>query len=287
MLLRNRPELTAELLSELLGVHLPSYDEVRFESAELSDVEPAEYRADLVVVLERDGKSVLAIVVEVQLNIDADKHYRWPAYLSGLRSRLRVPTCLLVIAPDRSVARWCAEPIETGHPSFVLEPLVLGPDGIPLVADVEQAERAPELAVLSTMAHGRGDQALAVALAALGAASGLDDERSRLYADLVLSSIGEAARHALEEMMANGSYEYRSDFARRYVAQGRSEGRAEGEARGRARGRAEAVLAVLRARNIDVGSEAEQRIVACTDLAELDQWARRAATVATTEALFD
>jgi len=299
MLLRNRPALAPELLSGVLGVELPHYDDIRFESAALSDLEPAEYRADLVVVLERDGKPVLTIVVEVQLGRDAEKRDRWLAYLTGLRSRLGVPCLLLVIAPKRSVARWCAKRIEVGHPGFALKPLVVGPDGIPVVADAEQAKRVPEVAVLSAMAHGEGADALPVALAALAAASGLDDERAQLYADVVMASLNEAARRALEETMASEGYQYQSEFARRYVAQGEAKGRAEGrtegeakgrtegEARGRAEGRASAVLTVLRARNIEVGPDAEQRILACTDLAELDEWTRRAVTVQSVDELFD
>ena len=48
-----------------------------------------------------------------------------------------------------------------------------------------------------------------------------------------MSSLGEAARQALKNMDA-GKYEYQSDFARGYFAQGRAEGLAEGEAHGRA-----------------------------------------------------
>ena len=42
---------------------------MRIESADLTEVVPAEYRADLIVLLV-DGKPVLAIVVEVQLSRD-------------------------------------------------------------------------------------------------------------------------------------------------------------------------------------------------------------------------
>ncbi|HLY95053.1 MAG TPA: hypothetical protein VKP14_09420 [Gaiellaceae bacterium] len=73
----------------------------------------------------------------------------------------------------------------------------------------------------------------------------------------------------MEALMASGQYEYQSDFARRYVAQGRAEGRAEGLAR--------AVLTVLAARRIEVPAEARARIAACTDLALLEQWLGRAA----------
>ena len=71
-LLRNRPVLAAELLHDALGVLLPAFAEARVEAADLSDLAPAEYRADLVVLLV-DGKPVLAIVVEVQLHRDKRK----------------------------------------------------------------------------------------------------------------------------------------------------------------------------------------------------------------------
>ena len=50
----------------------------------------------------------------------------------------------------------------------------------------------------------------------------LDAERSTLYCDLVLHSLPEAARRALQAMDAS-KYEYQSEFARRYFAQGRVE----------------------------------------------------------------
>ncbi len=91
--------------------------------------------------------------------------------------------------------------------------------------------------------------------------------------------------------MASEGYQYQSEFARKYVAKGRAEGeakgRAEGEAKGRAEGRASAVLTVLQARNIDVGPDAAERILACTDLTEFDEWARRAVTVQSVDELFE
>ena len=74
--------------------------------------------------------------------------------------------------------------------------------------------------------------------------------------------------------MVSGKYEYQSDFARRYVAQGRAEGREAGEAAGRAH----ALLAVLAARGLEVPEEVRARIVGCPDLARLDSWLARAVT---------
>lgn len=95
--------------------------------------------------------------------------------------------------------------------------------------------REARVASLSAMAHGQdADVGLAVeiARAAEGACSRLDSEHSRIYLDLILSSLGEAARSALKKMDAR-TYVYQSDFARGCIAKGRAEGRAEGEAHGR------------------------------------------------------
>jgi hypothetical protein len=259
------------------------------ESAELTEVVPTEYRADLVVLLW-EGRPVFAIVVEVQLSRDEDKRKTWPLYLSSLRSRVDCPTALLVVAPDAAVARWCARPIELGHPGFVLRPLVVGPDAIPVLTDVREARREPELAVLSAMAHGQGEVGQAIAQAVMGAVVGLEGERVRLYVDLVVSSLNEAARHALEELMRSGTYEYQSEFARRYVAQGREEGREEGRQEGLQeglqKGEKVALLEVLDARGLEVDVEARQKILECTRPAQLKRWLRRAVTVRSVQELF-
>ena len=90
LLFRNRPQLAPELLRDALGVAVPAYTEARIESAELSELQPAEYRADLVILLY-DGRPVLGIVIEVQLGPDDDKRFSWPLYVTGLRARIRCP----------------------------------------------------------------------------------------------------------------------------------------------------------------------------------------------------
>jgi hypothetical protein len=62
--------------------------------------------------------------------------------------------------------------------------------------------------------------------------------------------------------------------------------RAEGEATGLARGKASAILSVLSARSIPVSNEARARIEGCTDVAMLDLWISRAATVSSTDEVF-
>src|SRR5437016_5351376 len=99
LLFRNRPALAPELLRDALHVQLPDYTDVRIDSADLTDIQPAEYRADLVVLLLRDTP-VLGIVLEVQLNNDEDKRYVWQVYVANLRARIRCPVSLLVVAAD-------------------------------------------------------------------------------------------------------------------------------------------------------------------------------------------
>jgi Pyruvate/2-oxoacid:ferredoxin oxidoreductase gamma subunit len=95
------------------------------------------------------------------------------------------------------------------------------------------------------------------------------------YADIVLAALPQAARQYLEALMRSGTYEYQSDFARRYVAEGRAEGRAE------------AVLAVLEERELDVPPEVRERVLACSDPDLLAALGRRAVTVASAEDLLD
>jgi hypothetical protein len=286
LLFRNRPELAPQLLSEVLGLPLPRWTEARVESAELTEVVPAEYRADLVVLL-LEGKPCFAIVVEVQLSRDEDKRKSWPPYLTNLCSRVGCPAALLVVAPKAAVARWCAQPIELGHPGFVLKPLVLGPESIPVILDEAAAREAPELAVLSAMAHGREEVGASIASTVLAAVAGLDDERVRLYVDLVLGSLGKAARGALEALMKSGTYEYQSEFARKYVAQGLKQGRKEGREEGLHEGERVALFEVLAARGLQVEEAARQRIQACLEPTQLKRWLRKAVSVRATEELFE
>jgi hypothetical protein len=272
MLFRNRPELAPELLRDVLHVALPAYSEARLEAAELTDIAPAEYRADLVVLLV-DGRPVLGIIVEVQLQRSDRKRFTWPVYVANLRARLECPACVLVVTATDAMAAWCRQPIALG-PGNLFAPLVVGPASVPVVEDAQEAERDPELAVLSAMAHGRQLRGEAIGRAALRALQHLTEDRQVLYSDLVLAALSDAARTALEALMASGRYEFQSDFARRHQATGRAEGKAT------------ALLAVLEARGLAVSADARARILACTDQAQLDLWVRKAVTVPSVEALF-
>ena len=113
---------------------------------------------------------------------------------------------------------------------------MVGPASVPVIDDVAAAERDPELAVLSCIAHGSEAHAEVLGRAALLATLRLSDERQVRYSDLVFAALSEAARAALEDLMAGGTYEFQSDFAKKHQAKGRAEGEAKGEAKGARRG---------------------------------------------------
>lgn len=277
---RNRPSLAPELLRQALHAELPPFEHVRIADPNVTDLSPAEFRADLVLLLEgaQGGSPLSALVVEVQLQPDPGKRWSWPVYIAGLRARLRCDVGLVVVTDSGSVASWASKPIPTGHPGFTLTPMVLGPASVPEVRDEDTAEQSPELAVLSAVLHGAGPSAVDIGQAAILAVRHLDRDRAALYIDLVLASANAAARRILEAVMVSKNYEFQSDFAKRYVAEGR--------AKGRAQGLAEAVLQVLAARSIPVPPEVRDRIAQCTDDTTLVAWLDRAVTVTSVSELF-
>lgn len=271
-LIRERPEFAAELLREVLHVEVPAFTEARVAEAALSELVPTEYRADLVVLLV-DDKPVFGIVHEAQLKAHERKRYSWPMYAVGLRARFECPVVVVVITVDDATARWAAEPIALGGQS-VFVPYVIGPQGVPIVTDIEFAKREPELAVLSVMAHGQGEESVAVAIARAATAgiAGIDDDRWVLYSSLIESSLGDAARKAFE--MLPEAQQFFSDSQRKSFD------------RGQLQGQAKTIVAVLEARELAISDEQRQRILECSDVSELDRWVRKAVTVKTTDELF-
>jgi len=278
-LFRENPALAPELLQQSLHVTLPAFSEIRLDEADFTQLVPTQYRADLVILLV-DGKPVYGIILEIQLAKNEEKRFSWNLYQAALRAKLRCPTCVLVVAPDSAVATWAAQPIDTGQPGSAFVPLVLGPQGIPLLTEAGRAQTTPEMAVLSSLAHGNEVGGWKVVMATLAALDGISDEKARFYYDLVMSRLNAVSRQALEEMMQSGAYQYQSEFARKYVAEGRAEGEAKGKAEGKAEGEAQAVLMILATRGLAISEPQREQILACQDLATLEQWLKKAITAA-------
>jgi len=106
----------------------------------------------------------------------------------------------------------------------------------------------------------------------------LDTDAALLYPDFILAMLGEVARAALEHIMNKATYEYQSDFARKYISIGKAEGKAEGEAR--------LLLKQLRFKGFAVSPELAARVESCRDLDLLDRWAERVLTATTLDDIF-
>lgn len=279
---RLRPELAAEVVSDVLGVALPHHESARVVAGEATVPSPAELHVDAVVLLSDDERPVGVVVVEIQLQPRDDKRWAWPLYLAALRRRWRCPALLLVVCVDDATARWAAAPIDVGNPGFRLRPLVLGPSAVPVIGDRDAAVAHPELTVLSVLAHADDDAAPPpdVIMAALGATV---HELQAEYAFLVLAAVPERTREQLEELMASTEPSLYRRAMPRVWAEGEARGRAEGEARGRAEAYAAVLLRILDRRGVAVPDDVRARIVASTDLEQLETWTDRALGAATIE----
>jgi hypothetical protein len=254
-LFRERPQLALELLRACAEIELEGVT-AQLGSIDLSQVVPSEYRSDAVTVLrDREGKAVATVIVEVQLRADEDKRRTWPLYVAAARASYRCPATLLVFAPSPAIARWASQPIELGHPGFTLHPIVIDNARVPRIRDAAVARAAPELAVLSVMAHPE----LETAEAAEAGLAGLPEDKQKLYWDVILSCLPALVRRALEARMIKG-YEYQSDFARKYYSQGLKQGRDEGREEGREEGLRHAIMALVCARLPGLREELERRL---------------------------
>jgi hypothetical protein len=238
-LLRQNPMLAVALLRGIPGLSIPRQVRATLVATDLSAVVPAQFLADLVIVVagEPGGEPLLAVIVESQLTADHDKRYSWPAYVTNVRKANKCDAVLLVICPDAATAKWCREKIRTGHPGFDLEPVVVEPSSIPDLDDLETGSAGVELTVLAAV-MGKLDLAEeTVQHRILDTLHGVALETRRSYMTLILNVAGEAARNALEAMMTTASYG--NDFFEGFVEQGRAQGRALGLAEGLAEGHAE------------------------------------------------
>ncbi|WP_143591655.1 hypothetical protein [Thermoactinospora rubra] len=272
-------------LDHLLGVTLPKIHAITRIDSDMTEHKALVRQADSVFLLETD-KRPHAVIVESQLKEDHKKPAAWAYYASYMQANYGTDPVLLVICRDLATAKWARQVHRLGlsdAPCLLLHPLVLGPDNVPVLDTLDAACANPSLAVLSSLVHSLGPQAsdilgvLAPALATIDVETALD-----------LSHVTEAglegtpALQIWRALMSAMTFPYQTELER----QGEAKGLAKGRVEGRAEGEAIAVLRVLRRRGIPVPEDARQRIAACTDTAQLEQWLDRALEVDTIDELF-
>jgi hypothetical protein len=285
-LLRRNPQLAAALLASA-GVQVPAGAAAVLADSNLSVPEPTELRADVVTVHQGGGQKVV-IVTEIQKDPpDGTKRRAWIAYLALAQVEHRCDAALVVIALSGRTARASATPIPTGHPGFVLAPIVIGPDTTPALSRSGTGQVNAELAVLAVLTGALDLRDAETRLVVMAAIAPVDAGRREIYTRLIRATAPPGVRRALEELMATTFPDpFIDGLLDQGRAQGRAEGRAEGETRGRAEGEAAMLLRVLAARGFTVPDDIRQRIQSCTDLARLEAWGDQAVTANSLDEIF-
>jgi hypothetical protein len=281
-LLRRNPQLAAALLASA-GVPIPTGASAALADSNLSVPEPTELRADVVTVHKGTGGK-LVIVTEVEVDPpDTGKRRAWVAYVALAQVEHQCDAALVVIALRPGTARASGRPIRTGHPRFVLEPIVIGPETTPAAAAPGAGQASAELAVLAVLtgALDLGDPATRRFV--LEAIAAVDAGRREIYTRFIRVTASSAVRRALEELMATV---FKDEFVDGLLDRGRAEGRVEGEARGRAEGQAAMLLRVLAARGFAVPDEVRRRVQSCTDITQLEAWGDRAVSATSLDEIF-
>ena len=271
------PDLVTWLLANLFDVKVPDYHHARAQPTDVRVLVPRTYHADgMLLHCDAVDQPVLAAVLEVQRGWDPTKRWTWKLYVAQLEAELTVNAALVVFCPDPAIARRYRGLFEFEGLSLPLRPFIVTPHDVPLLIDVELARANPALAVFSAICHGGDAEVDAVFPALAQALEVLGPKKAILYYDIVLAGLPVAPRARWEAYMSTVvGAEYRSELLREVDAQG--------EARGEARGEGRAVLTVLDTRGVPVPETIRQQILACTDLAQLDTWLRRAVTATTAD----
>lgn len=291
--LREQPSLLGALVAKLTGSSLPrglkpADSAVRF-------VKTAEFRSDLLLLRRRKHW----VILELQGQRDPAKRRRWLLAASVLLDQTRVLGDVIVITARRDVADWA---LKVAHlrsrlgTELRLTPVVLhlGEDHAEALLD----EQRPELSLFAawSMHHRYGPKARAIVERALELTSRLPAPLRHAQMRAIVSILSERMLALLREASMNPDKIPETPAARKtrlfLEAQGRKRGRIEGEAKGRSKGRAEgraegrvegmqdAILALLKAREVSVSSQQQATLRACTDGAMLDRWLIRAASAA-------
>ncbi|QBS40654.1 hypothetical protein [Nocardia sp. CS682] len=275
-LLRHNPELAAALLADT-GIQLPAGATATISDSNLSTCNPPEFRADAVTLLRGIDGDKLAVITESQsAPPKRGKRRAWPAYVAVAQSQHDCDAVLVVIAANPATAHACSRTIHTGHPGFSLAPIVIGPHNTPDPTNPAFAGVAPELTVLAALTHALDLTEDANRRLVLDKLATLDRETRTTYTRFVRHAASDAARKALEELMASPTY--RDDWVDGLLDQGRAEGEARGEAK--------MLLRVLAARGWAVPDDLRTRIESCLDTVQLEEWGDKAIAADSLNAIF-
>jgi hypothetical protein len=262
-----------------MGEPLPQRLAARLAPSNFNDRPSIDFDCDTVVVAGPHHDPVRGIIVEAQQAKLEDKRRKMAKYAAELWVLLGCPVDVVVICPDEATADYYAVPVLTTLPGYVFTARPLYPSRIPVITDPEDMAADPARATLVVGYHGAEPgvaSAFAEGMALLG-------EAGYAYTDIGYSLSPLQVQRLLEEIMSTGTIPLNTPWAKKAYAEGSEKGLADGVAKGVAK----AVLTILETRGLDVTAADRDRISSCTDLAQLQDWVRRAVTAKTVSDLFE
>lgn len=256
-------------------------------TVDLTETEPLERRVDTLLRIETENDGPFLLVVEAQGKKDPGKKASWPYYVTYLNNKFRLPVLLLVICQDHGTAAWAARPITIGLPQWptvTARPLVAGPHNMPVITDVAEARKDLALATLAAITHADNPDVDAILKTMSVALRDTPESIAGPVVEFIAQGLGNrpAARQWRNLVAVDLSF-YTSPLSEEI----REEGRAEGRSEGRSEGQAEALLLILGARGIGISDATRERVTSCGDPDVLRRWLIRAASVTTSDEIFD
>lgn len=278
----------SQLFSRVLEfeeVSFPEPHEIRVGNIDSTETRKVlERRIDTVLEAQtKDGPFLIAI--EAQNRPSKLKLRNWayyPAYLHEIRG---CPVVVLVVCRDPVTAAWAREPYRIGlpdRPSLVSTPIVIGPDTLPRITDMERVVADPYFAVLCALAHAHGPAIGGILEALAAALAKMDEALSKNLNEFIERGLEDTpALNVWRSLMALApmNLQPRSRWAQENIAKGLAQGRAEGQAVGEAKGVTESVLHILDHRHLELSSEVRAHIAACTDIDLAKTWLDEALSI--------
>jgi hypothetical protein len=283
-LLTERPEVLLRLIAPSVPPAWTVGTTAVAERADFAELRVGTLHADRLFTLRAPSGEVVAVVVLELLWSRAPRGKKLTMLRYEVLAHARfagAPAFGVVLAPRARVARAFRAQRTGLEPRVQYAPLVLGPEAVPVVTDVEVARQCPELAVLSAVAHAGTGAGAAVARVALASCAALDPEDAAIYADLVLSSLPRLVRAGLEAWMESlkGKYRFQSELARHWIGVGREVGVEEGREEGRRLALASTLVKLLTLRFGPVDGTLRERID-LADVATLERWTEQVLSAA-------
>jgi hypothetical protein len=260
-LIRDHPGLPLRLLREVGGVDLPTDAPLTVGPGDLRDRISREMHADTVLFAGPRQDRWFSVIVEVETQMTRKKLDETVIAADILWLETRKPVHVVFITPDPAAARFTA-PVEVrdGCLTVIMQPVIVGPDRIPVLTDPDRMAQDLLAAALSVMAHGHRPDVAEAFVKLLGNLP--TDDATSLFG-YTIDMAAPQTRRLLEETVTVYIPEH-SPWAQNLYR------------KGQAAGEAIAVLNVLRRRGIEVPPERHRQISTCTDTHLLELWLDRA-----------